>query len=70
MLNRILDTSEFISGPNLKAIDLTVFMSIQALLEPALEAESKLLQNYGSLIRWAKKVDQMTRTAHTKPLAF
>ncbi|HYX34219.1 MAG TPA: hypothetical protein VE954_14030 [Oligoflexus sp.] len=70
MLNRILEKSEFISGPVLRECDLTIFMSIQALLDPALEDESKLLQNFGNLVRWAKKVDEMTKTPHSKPISL
>lgn len=68
MLNRMLERSEFIAGPTLKECDLSIFMGIQALLDPALEEESRILKNFTALVKWAKRVDELTKTEHTKPI--
>ncbi|WP_141734058.1 glutathione S-transferase family protein [Oligoflexus tunisiensis] len=70
MLNKILERTEFVTGPELKELDLSLFMSIQALLDPSLEEESQILNQYPALTRWAKKVDAITRSEHTREICI
>jgi glutathione S-transferase len=70
MLNKILERTEFVTGPELKELDLSLFMSIQALLDPSLEEEAQILRQYPALTRWAKKVDAMTRSQHTREICL
>ena len=68
MLELQLANRNFLLGDSIKEVDLSVFMCIQAFLDPSLKDECELTKGFTELCRWARRIDIATSTNYTKPL--
>ena len=65
-IENCLCENSFITGQELKEIDISLFMCLQAFYDPSLYDERVLIMAYPSIRSWMKKIDLLTSTPHTR----
>ncbi|NRA47457.1 MAG: glutathione S-transferase C-terminal domain-containing protein [Oligoflexales bacterium] len=65
-IDSCLKQGPFMTGIQIREIDISLFMCLQAFYDPSLSEERDLMMGYPNIKKWIVKVDTETRSVHTK----